>query len=317
MVHSRCTFGACEFRASHRDALNSVALITEGTTTDVDCTFQPFGQDREWPANPSATDDKAYIGERKDPAAGLIYLNARTYDPDLFTQPVWFEVTTTGVGTNRFAYSFNDPVNLSDPEGNYIEAGLEAASITIGIASFNSNVENGNYIGATVDVITLAIDVFALGLPAAPGVTSAMVATSRKSARTRYTGFQDHHIAPKNLSGHRAIKLTRFDINSTENLIALPVSRRYHPTRTVHRGMHNRAYQRVWESFLDGIAKEIEEGKITPKEGLEAIERFRAEVRQSLRNGVIDLNRASEIELPKTASVAAGGDEQQNEDEDQ
>ena len=71
---------------------------------------------------PGITDDKAYIGERKDPAAGLIYLNARYYDPDLafFTQPDWFEVVEPCVGLNRFAYSFNDPVNLSDPGGNAV-----------------------------------------------------------------------------------------------------------------------------------------------------------------------------------------------------
>jgi predicted GIY-YIG superfamily endonuclease len=48
-------------------------------------------------------------------------LNARYYDPKLalFIQPDWFEVTEPGVGTNRYAYSFNDPVNGSDPGGNY------------------------------------------------------------------------------------------------------------------------------------------------------------------------------------------------------
>ncbi|MCU0802831.1 MAG: hypothetical protein MUD11_13875 [Rhodobacteraceae bacterium] len=33
-------------------------------------------------------------------------------------QPDWFEVLKPGVGTNRFSYSFNDPVNLSDPSGH-------------------------------------------------------------------------------------------------------------------------------------------------------------------------------------------------------
>ncbi len=48
------------------------------------------------------------------------YLNARYYDPELgrFIQPDWFEVTQAGVGTNRYAYSGNDPVNLTDPGGN-------------------------------------------------------------------------------------------------------------------------------------------------------------------------------------------------------
>ena len=59
-------------------------------------------------------------GERYDDASGLQYLNARYYDPRLgmFIQPDWWEVTKKGVGTNRYSYSFNDPVNMSDPKGN-------------------------------------------------------------------------------------------------------------------------------------------------------------------------------------------------------
>lgn len=36
----------------------------------------------------------------------------------MFIQPDWFDPTEPGVGTNRFSYSHNDPVNLSDPSGN-------------------------------------------------------------------------------------------------------------------------------------------------------------------------------------------------------
>ena len=52
--------------------------------------------------------------------AGLQYLNARYYDPSLgiFLQPDWWEVTQEGVGTNRYAYSANDPINKSDPNGH-------------------------------------------------------------------------------------------------------------------------------------------------------------------------------------------------------
>ena len=38
----------------------------------------------------------------------------------MFIQPDWFDVRDPGVGTNRFAYSFNDPVNLRDPGGNWV-----------------------------------------------------------------------------------------------------------------------------------------------------------------------------------------------------
>ncbi|MCB2130875.1 MAG: RHS repeat-associated core domain-containing protein [Rhodobacteraceae bacterium] len=63
---------------------------------------------------------KGFIGERYDDTSGLQYLNARYYDPRLgmFLQPDWWEVTKQGVGTNRYSYSFNDPVNGRDPSGH-------------------------------------------------------------------------------------------------------------------------------------------------------------------------------------------------------
>ena len=67
-----------------------------------------------------AEETKGFVGERFDSGAGLQYLNARYYDPQLgiFIQPDWWEVNNPGVGTNRYAYSHNDPVNLADPGGN-------------------------------------------------------------------------------------------------------------------------------------------------------------------------------------------------------
>ena len=37
----------------------------------------------------------------------------------MFIQPDWWEVTNPGVGTNRYRYSRNDPVNFFDKNGNW------------------------------------------------------------------------------------------------------------------------------------------------------------------------------------------------------
>lgn len=122
----------------HRDGLSSVRAITNAAGAKIEAAlYKPFGEQSEWvlPGN-AAPETKGWIGERYDADAGLQYLNARYYDPELslFLQPDWVEVTKAGVGTNRFSYSFNDPVNLSDPNGNCLWDGcIVEGAIAIGL----------------------------------------------------------------------------------------------------------------------------------------------------------------------------------------
>ena len=118
--HVRLVNGVASYL--HRDQLASVRLITGANGgEDKRILYHPFGQAQTWITDPAATPEtKGFIGERYDADAGLQYLNARYYDTGayIFTQPDWFDVTEPGVGTNRYSYAFNDPVNLSDPSGN-------------------------------------------------------------------------------------------------------------------------------------------------------------------------------------------------------
>jgi RHS repeat-associated protein len=100
----------------HRDHLSSVRLITNAAGAQAErSNYLPFGQQF-----PALSQSKGYIGEKFDPETGLQYLHARYYDPVLgrFMTPDWFDPTLPGVGTNRYAYCFDDPVNCSDPSGH-------------------------------------------------------------------------------------------------------------------------------------------------------------------------------------------------------
>lgn len=112
----------------HRDALGSVRAVTNAAGLKAERSlFRPFGEEASTRFDlATAVETKGYIGERFDADAGLQYLNARYYDPKLaiFIQPDWWEVTKAGVGTNRYGYSFNDPVNKLDPNGNKAKGGI-------------------------------------------------------------------------------------------------------------------------------------------------------------------------------------------------
>lgn len=109
----------------HYDQLGSViGLSNSNGSTAERRTYLAFGgtsYERLFDAT-LKEETKGFIGERFDADAGLQFLNARYYDPELglFIQPDWLEVVEAGVGTNRYSYSFNDPVNLRDPNGNLV-----------------------------------------------------------------------------------------------------------------------------------------------------------------------------------------------------
>ena len=75
---------------------------------------------------PVLTGNSAYeeacgnIGEPCDRNTRLQYLNARLRQPR--TRPLhhsdWQDPTQPGVGTNRYSYSLNDPINQLDPSGD-------------------------------------------------------------------------------------------------------------------------------------------------------------------------------------------------------
>ncbi|CAN7509906.1 RHS repeat-associated core domain-containing protein [Mesorhizobium sp. LjRoot246] len=101
----------------HREHLASVRQVTDMSGTVVDATsYATYGES----LNTGFQTQKNYIGERFDPETGLLYLNARYMDPVLgrFISPDDWDPTLPGVGTNRYAYAQNDPINKSDANGH-------------------------------------------------------------------------------------------------------------------------------------------------------------------------------------------------------
>lgn len=119
----------------HRDQLASILFETNAAgAIALRQRFQPYGELVPLAGGGCAPESRGFIGERLDAGTGLIDLNARWYDPILgrFISADWWDplneaaalrgapigVLASPVGTNRYAYSANDPINKADPNGH-------------------------------------------------------------------------------------------------------------------------------------------------------------------------------------------------------
>jgi RHS repeat-associated protein len=134
--------GTAALAILHRDHLDSVRLVTDSAgTSNLSRLYRPYGAT----ASTSGTgrERRAFIGEEFDPETGLLYLNARYFDPVLgrFLSPDWLDPVLPGVGTNRYAYAANDPVNRLDKNGNTNSRDADVSSFATGgdIGSPQSN----------------------------------------------------------------------------------------------------------------------------------------------------------------------------------
>ncbi len=108
----------------HRDHLASVRLVTDSMGAVAEqIGYASYGEQvvaATGLPNTGFQTRKGYIGERYDADIGLLYLNARYMDPlfGRFISPDDWDPTMPGVGTNRYAYAENDPVNKADNNGH-------------------------------------------------------------------------------------------------------------------------------------------------------------------------------------------------------
>ncbi len=196
----------------HTDQLGSVRMVTDddpdadGSMVARETTYRPFGEAVEFAVSLTPPETKGFIGERFDADAGLQYLNARYYDPKLgmFIQPDWFEVTKAGVGTNRYAYSGNDPVNARDPGGNYFDGVKFAKALAkAGVTTVADGPEPGPadvlagimVIAAIVDVVTDALEP---SEPSGPKVGKSVTQLTDEDIAAGYRNDENGNVVDKN-----------------------------------------------------------------------------------------------------------------------
>ena len=78
-------------------------------------------------------DEQGFAGHQKEGQTGLIYMNARFYDPRLgrfLTADTIVPDLLNPQALNRYAYVYNNPISNIDPSGN---APVVAAVVTVAV----------------------------------------------------------------------------------------------------------------------------------------------------------------------------------------
>lgn len=152
----------------HNDHLGSpVATTDERGDLLWRAHFRPYGERQENPTD-AAFGNIGYTGHTQDADSGLVYMQARYYDPVIGR---FMAVDPVGVNAgkpvsfNRYAYANNNPYLYVDPDGRspalFLEAVAIGALIYTGAAIVSSNgwstafpahqSDGGNYGGSSID----------------------------------------------------------------------------------------------------------------------------------------------------------------------
>lgn len=93
--------------------------------------YQPFGESIE-----GAVDDVGYTGHRFDADTGLVYMQARYYDPVIgrfySNDPVGWTPKNPVMSFNRYLYVNNNPYKYTDPDGEFLWGAIIGAGIELG-----------------------------------------------------------------------------------------------------------------------------------------------------------------------------------------
>lgn len=147
------------------DGQGNVRFLTNNTGGKItSLEYDPFGNFRS--ALGTGT-NYLYQAQQKDAESSLYYLRARYYDPligrFISRDPVK-GVLTNPQSQNPYAYSLNNPINLSDPSGEFPWLyALDAAGTALDAASLANDLSNCNWGGAAVSAVGLAIPFVSVG----------------------------------------------------------------------------------------------------------------------------------------------------------
>jgi RHS repeat-associated protein len=130
---------------------------------------------------------KRFTGHERDSESGLDYMIGRYYaapmgrflsvdtgdDSDPLNPQSW----------NKYTYVRNNPINATDPTGEFLETLWDVGNAIAGAVSAVQNVRAGNYGSAAIDAVGAIVDTVAAAVPFVPGGAGAAIKAARGGAK--------------------------------------------------------------------------------------------------------------------------------------
>ncbi len=257
---------------------------------------------------------------------GLFFVTLASPASSRFLTPDTYNPWDAGVDINRYAYSGNDPINNSDPNGhNDIQewddnfGSNNCGACTLRPPMTPDQLDNAQNalsafgmipgVGIPADLTNAVIslkrgNILDAGMNAAsviPGLGDLLQGEKlagkglmKLSAKeVRNLGFKEHHILPQSFRDSAFLKDIGFDIDGAYNKIWLPGSAAINSFRTIHNGIHLSSYTGRFAGEINRLKSLVKSGSLTNAEARAQLQQFVSKMRQQLKNGSEQLNAAS------------------------
>ena len=174
---------------THGDHLGSANWITDYKGYPIQYLhYMPYGQLLANQTLYGYDERYKFTGKERDAETGYDFFGARYYWSLLKHWTKVDPLVDNYLWISPYAYCNWNPVKYVDPNGKWIETAWDVANIGMDVASFKTNVSEGNVGGAIVDGFGLLLDAGATIVPGLPGGAGTAIKAYRTADKVSDAG---------------------------------------------------------------------------------------------------------------------------------